>query len=230
MRRLILNLIFLLAAISLKAQPLNGIRINGGETPILVYFGGNQMCMPTTTCFVTNLKRGYYTVEVFSTRYTRTGERVWKGRKLFHERIYFNGMEVKDIFVESDPNLYPDFPRQREEYDPSDCDMGYEPYYGRIMSPKLFDTFYNKVKSEPFDSDRMTMIETAITSSYFTSAQCLRLTKLYTFDDERMKIMKIMYPRIVDKEAFFTVISTLTFSSNKDEMNGFVRTYRENRR
>ena len=76
MRRLIINLIFLLAAISLKAQPLNGIRINGGETPILVYFGGNQMCMPTTTCFVTNLKRGYYTVEVFSTRYTRTGERV----------------------------------------------------------------------------------------------------------------------------------------------------------
>ena len=37
--------------------------------------------------------------------------------------------------------------------------------------------------------------------------------------------MKKMYPRIVDKEAFFTVIATLTFSSNNDEMNKFVQNY-----
>ena len=68
-------------------------------------------------------------------------------------------------------------------------------------------------------------LKTALANSDFTSAQCLQVTKLYTFDDDRMAIMKKMYPRIVDKEAFFTVIATLTFSSNKDEMNKFVQNY-----
>lgn len=71
----------------------------------------------------------------------------------------------------------------------------------------------------------MEMIKTALAGSDFTSGQCLELTRLYTFDDDRMEIMKMMYPRIVDKGAFFTVIATLTFSSNKDEMNKFVQSY-----
>lgn len=58
----------MLAALSLKAQPVSGIRIDGGDTPILVYFGGRQMCYPTTTCFVANLKPGNYTIEVYASR------------------------------------------------------------------------------------------------------------------------------------------------------------------
>ncbi len=33
------------------------------------------------------------------------------------------------------------------------------------------------------------------------------------------QIMKMMYPNIVDKEAFFTVIGTLTFSSSNNDQN-----------
>ena len=180
MRKIIISFCILLSALSLQAQSVSGIRIDGGNTPILVYFGGNQMCLPTTTCFVANLDRGYYTVEVYATRFTRPGERVWKGERLYNERVYFDGRGVKDI---------------------------------------------NNLKKEPFEDDRMALLNTALANSDFTSAQCLQVTKLYTFDDDRMAIMKKMYPRIVDKEAFFTVIATLTFSSNKDEMNKFVQNY-----
>ena len=68
MRKIVISFCILLAALSLKAQAVSGIRIDGGDTPILVYLGGNQMCLPTTTCFVANLKSGYYTVEVYATR------------------------------------------------------------------------------------------------------------------------------------------------------------------
>ena len=60
MRKIIISFCILLSALSLQAQSVSGIRIDGGNTPILVYFGGNQMCLPTTTCFVANLDRGYY--------------------------------------------------------------------------------------------------------------------------------------------------------------------------
>ena len=38
MRKIIISFCILLAALSLKAQPVSGIRIDGGDTPILVYF------------------------------------------------------------------------------------------------------------------------------------------------------------------------------------------------
>ncbi|WP_291593117.1 DUF4476 domain-containing protein [Bacteroides sp.] len=222
MRKIIISFCILLAALSLKAQSISGIRIDGGNTPILVYFGGNQMCMPTTTCFVANLKSGYYTIEVYSTRFSRPGERVWKGERLYKDYVYFNGIGVTEIMVDGRDEIRPDnrpgrpgHGGHRPNYDP----------YDRVMNNQLFNTFLNNVKKEPFKDDRMTLINTALASSDFTSSQCLQLTKLYTFDDDRMEIMKMMYPRIVDKEAFFTVIATLTFSSNKDEMNEFVQSY-----
>ena len=45
MRKIIISFCILLSALSLQAQSVSGIRIDGGNTPILVYFGGNQMCL-----------------------------------------------------------------------------------------------------------------------------------------------------------------------------------------
>ena len=83
------------------------------------------------------------------------------------------------------------------------------------MNDQLFQAFYKEMKNEPFKDDRMKLLNAALAGSDFTSAQCLQLTKLYTFDDDRM----------VDKEAFFTVINTLTFSSSKEKMKDFIIGY-----
>ena len=220
MRKIIISFCILFAALSLQAQSVNGIRIDGGNTPILVYLGGNQISLPTTTCFIANLNPGHYTVEVFATRFTRAGERVWKGEKLYKDLVYFDGRGVTEIWVDGRDNMRPERPGRPEQ---GEHRPGYG--YNRVMNDQLFQTFYKEMKNEPFKDDRMKLLNAALAGSDFTSAQCLQLTKLYTFDDDRMEIMKMMYPRIVDKEAFFTVIATLTFSSNKDEMNKFVQNY-----
>ena len=222
MRKIIISFCILLAALSLKAQPVSGIRIDGGDTPILVYFGGRQMCYPTTTCFVANLKPGNYTIEVYASRPTRPGERVWKGERLYNDRVY-NRNEVKDIIVEERGDIRPGRPGR-----PGTGQGGHRPDYNRydrVMNDQLFKKFFDSVKNEPFEKDRMGLITTALANSDFTSEQCLQLVKFYTFDNERLKIMKMMYPNIVDKEAFFTVIGTLTFSSNKTKMNDFIKEY-----
>ena len=220
MRKIIISFCILFAALSLQAQSVNGIRIDGGNTPILVYLGGNQICLPTTTCFIANLNPGHYTVEVFATRFTRVGERVWKGEKLYKDLVYFDGRGVTEIWVDGRDNMRPERPGRPEQGE-------HRPGYGhnRVMNDQLFQTFYKEMKNEPFKDDRMKLLNAALAGSDFTSAQCLQLTKLYTFDDDRMEIMKIMYPRIVDKEAFFTVINTLTFSSSKEKMKDFIIGY-----
>lgn len=224
MRKIIISFCILFAALSLQAQSVNGIRINGGNTPILVYLGGNQICLPTTTCFVANLKSGYYTVEVYATRFTRPGERVWKGERLYNERVYFNGNGVTEIMVNGRDEMRPDNRPGRPEHG------GHRPVYDRydrVMNKQLFQAFFDNVKNEPFKKDRIALINAALASSDFTTDQCLQLVKFYTFDNERMKIMKMIYPRIVDKEAFFMVINSLTFSSNKKKMYDFVKKYSE---
>ncbi len=220
MRKIIIRFCILLAALSLKAQSVNVIRIDGGNTPILVYLGGNQICLPTTTCFIANLNPGHYTVEVFASRFTRAGERVWKGEKLYKDFVYFDGRGVTEIWVDGRDNMRPERPGRPEQ---GEHRPGYG--YNRVMNDQLFQTFYKEMKNEPFKDDRMKLLNAALAGSDFTSAQCLQLTKLYTFDDDRMEIMKIMYPRIVDKEAFFTVINTLTFSSSKEKMKDFMIGY-----
>lgn len=220
MRKIIISFCILFAALSLQAQSVNGIRIDGGNTPIFVYLGGNQICLPTTTCFIANLNPGHYTVEVFATRFTRAGERVWKGEKLYKDLVYFDGRGVTEIWVDGRDNMRPERPSRPEQ---GEHRPGYG--YNRVMNDQLFQTFYKEMKNEPFKDDRMKLLNAALAGSDFTSAQCLQLTKLYTFDDDRMEIMKIMYPRIVDKEAFFTVINTLTFSSSKEKMKDFIIGY-----
>ena len=220
MRKIIISFCILFAALSLQAQSVNGIRIDGGNTPILVYLGGNQICLPTTTCFIANLNPGHYTVEVFATRFTRAGERVWKGEKLYKDLVYFDGRGVTEIWVDGRDNMRPEGPGRPEQ---GEHRPGYG--YNRVMNDQLFQTFYKEMKNEPFKDDRMKLLNAALAGSDFTSAQCLQLTKLYTFDDDRMEIMKIMYPRIVDKEAFFTVINTLTFGSSKEKMKDFIIGY-----
>ncbi len=220
MRKIIISFCILFAALSLQAQSVNGIRIDGGNTPILVYLGGNQICLPTTTCFIANLNPGHYTVEVFATRFTRAGERVWKGEKLYKYLVYFDGRGVTEIWVDGRDNMRPERPGRPEQ---GEHRPGYG--YNRVMNDQLFQTFYKEMKNEPFKDDRMKLLNAALAGSDFTSAQCLQLTKLYTFDDDRMEIMKIMYPRIVDKEAFFTVINTLTFGSSKEKMKDFIIGY-----
>ena len=220
MRKIIISFCILFAALSLQAQSVNGIRIDGGNTPILVYLGGNQICLPTTTCFIANLNPGHYTVEVFATRFTRAGERVWKGEKLYKDLVYFDGRGVTEIWVDGRDNMRPERPSRPEQ---GEHRPGYG--YNRVMNDQLFQTFYKEMKNEPFKDDRMKLLNAALAGSDSTSAQCLQLTKLYTFDDDRMEIMKIMYPRIVDKEAFFTVINTLTFGSSKEKMKDFIIGY-----
>ncbi|ANU58805.1 DUF4476 domain-containing protein [Bacteroides caecimuris] len=224
MRKIIISFCILFAALSLQAQSVNGIRIDGGNTPILVYLGGNQICLPTTTCFVANLKSGYYTVEVYATRFTRPGERVWKGERLYNERVYFKGSGVMEIMVNGRDEMRPDNRPGRPEHG------GHRPVYDRydrVMNKQLFQAFFDNVKNEPFEKDRIALINAALASSDFTADQCLQLVKFYAFDNERMKIMKMIYPRIVDKEAFFMVINSLTFSSNKKKMYDFVKEYSE---
>lgn len=222
MHRILISFCILFAALSVKAQTISGIRIDGGNNPIVVYVGGSQMCLPTTTCFVANLKPGYYTIDVYASRYSRPEERPWKGQKLYSERVYFNGKGVKDISADRDNS----HPESKPDYNEGHNAPNRGDQNDNTMNDRLFNTFYKSVEKEISDANRIKMIDTALATSDFTSEQCLRLSGLVKFDNDRMIIMRKMYPQIVDKQAFFIVFSLLKYSSSKETMNTFIKNYK----
>lgn len=212
MRKLLLSLCLLSAVLSLSATSLSGIRVESAEGPILVFIDGQQVCTPTMSCFVANLSPGNYRVEVYASHPNTSREHFRRGKQLYNERFFYNGRNIKEIYVNE---------HRRE---------GHDDFHGqkRAMSPDAFSQFFALFKKGPFESDRMALLNTTLLNSYFTSQQCLELTAYYSFDDEKMKVMQKVYPKIIDKQNFFLVIDVLSFSRNKDKMNDFLEQYHSN--
>ena len=74
------------------------------------------------------------------------------------------------------------------------------PVYVRGMHPEDFRHFYEKVKSRPFKDDQIEMMRTVARNNSLNCVQCASLMALYTFDDDKMKVLNIFAPNIVDPE------------------------------
>ena len=83
------------------------------------------------------------------------------------------------------------------------------------MSEKDFQFLYKIIKKKSFDDDRMEILSVGVLDNYFTCQQCVRLMSLYKFDDDKLKILRIMAGHIVDLENHHDVLMRLDFESNK---------------
>ena len=85
------------------------------------------------------------------------------------------------------------------------------------MNEKDFQFLYKIIKKKSFDDDRMEILSVGVLDNYFTCQQCARLMSLYKFDDEKLKILRIMAGHIVDLENYQDILRKLDFDSNKQK-------------
>ena len=83
------------------------------------------------------------------------------------------------------------------------------------MNEKDFQFLYKIIKKKSFDDDRMEILSVGVLDNYFTCQQCVRLMSLYKFDDDKLKILRIMSGHIVDLENHHDILMRLDFESNK---------------
>lgn len=76
---------------------------------------------------------------------------------------------------------------------------------GQPISEKQFNDFYKKVTSRHFKDEQMKLIRAGVEKRYFTCRQCARMMSLYNFDDDKIKVLRMFAPRIVDKENYETI-------------------------
>lgn len=201
MKRLIIAsfLFCIIGMTSLSAQTLRGIYIES-NTPVEVYMNQQKVCNPVQSCMITNLARGNYFIEAFeASSQSMNG----KPNLLYRETIYYTGRGVEEIIVESD---------NQDEF------FGYR----QAMDKETFDRFLKSFKDATFDSDKEAVLNMVLPNALFLTTQVEKIVNLYTFDSEKVKAIKKLYPNIIDKERAFVLLDLLDFSSSKDDISRFM--------
>ena len=85
------------------------------------------------------------------------------------------------------------------------------------MRDKDFKMMAGIVKNASFGDRKIDIIRVACIGSYFSSRQCAQLLSLLSFDDNKIKALEVIAPRLVDMENADKIIKEFSFSSNKDK-------------
>lgn len=91
------------------------------------------------------------------------------------------------------------------------------PGHIRCMDKPSFDLLMKKIQQASFTNNKLDIIEVACLGFYFSSNQCARIMRTISFDDDRLKALKLMANRIVDTHDTTEIYKALSFSSNKEK-------------
>ena len=98
--------------------------------------------------------------------------------------------------------------------------------YGYCLDDASFSKLYNKVKKASFDDNKFDLIEVASLGCYYSCAQVVRIMKIFSFDDSKMKVLSMMAPRIVDLQNATDIYRIFTFDSDKENAANILRNNR----
>ena len=98
------------------------------------------------------------------------------------------------------------------------CDPDGRMDYGYCLDDASFSKLYNKVKKASFDDNKFDLIEIASLGCYYSCAQVVRIMKIFPFDDEQLKALKMMAPHIVDLQNTGLIYKIFSFDSEKQKV------------
>ena len=90
--------------------------------------------------------------------------------------------------------------------------------YGYCLDDASFSKLYNKVKKASFDDNKFDLIEVASLGCCYSCAQVVRIMKIFPFDDEQLKALKMMAPHIVDLQNTGLIYKIFSFDSEKQKV------------
>lgn len=187
-------------------------------------------------------ERGYFTVEVgnqvisnttgkfrfFDLNAGNTPISIYENGFLLyrtHLPIRNNTRLILDFFTYEGLYLLDAYPIQGETYDFSEWDdIWNNPYANtNVMSPRQFADFLDALdRNASFDEGRSRFIHQQLRTTRFTSEQIYNLLKKYSFDENKLKMAKQLYPQCMDKTNFYQVYDAFSFDSYKRELSEYI--------
>jgi len=98
--------------------------------------------------------------------------------------------------------------------------------YGYCLSNETFSILYNKVKKASFDDNKYDLIEVASLGCNYSCQQVVRMMKIFSFSDERLKVLRMMASRIVDVQNAADIYQLFSFDSEKQKAGEILKSCR----
>jgi hypothetical protein len=90
------------------------------------------------------------------------------------------------------------------------------------MSEREFQQLYANVEDESFADDQLSVVRIATKSKYFTIDQLTRLLDLFSFSDDKIECVQMVYPRVVDKDNAHNLLKAFTYSDDKKQVERII--------
>lgn len=90
------------------------------------------------------------------------------------------------------------------------------------MSGASFMQLKSSIAAKAFDSSRFEIAQQALSYNYFSAAQVAEVARLFSFESSRLEFAKLAFAKTVDKQNYFMVNDSFTFSSSVGELNEYI--------
>ncbi len=87
-----------------------------------------------------------------------------------------------------------------------------------------FDQLRRVVKHTAFDRERLETLKASVRHANFSVSQIEQILSLFSFDRQRLNVVRIMAPKVVDRENLFRLQSQFSFSSSRRELRRIIST------
>ncbi len=95
----------------------------------------------------------------------------------------------------------------------------------RVCAPMNVTTFgsvVEQIKKQSFEDNKLNVIKQALTANCVSAKQVKQLMGEFPFEENKLKVAKMCYDRTTDKNNYFTLNDSFSFSSSADELHQFL--------
>ncbi|MDQ7947730.1 MAG: DUF4476 domain-containing protein [Pedobacter sp.] len=91
-----------------------------------------------------------------------------------------------------------------------------------VLNKHDFEALLANVKKEAFDDQKTKIIQAALSSASPSTAQVGELIKTYTFDDNALNLVKLLYRTVSDPQRYYSLKDSFRYLSNREAFTDFL--------
>ena len=210
------------------------------NSPFAVYVDGHRVGGIATRATLTNLSDGKHFLEVKSVSTFRG-----RGKK---ERAFKDVIRIKrdtESFATIDLDCnkiqfdrvialnnrgwdkHDDRCNERDCRNPKHNHANMSDHYNTPVGPMPmnqndFSQLKNTINNGSFESTKLTIFKQALAYNYFTSAQVREVMNLFWFENSKLEVAKLAYPKTLDQNNYYTLNNEFSFSSSINELGDYI--------
>lgn len=94
------------------------------------------------------------------------------------------------------------------------------------MTSARFAQLRRAVKKATFSTKQLVVLRQAAAGNHFSCAQVASLLRVFSFSSGKIKALRALAPKIVDRKNDFSILGVFTFSSSKRKARKILSRYR----